>query len=90
MVPEEKFNSRPKGLEMAESCFQKVPGRDLAQNPEGEVFERVWGRAGESPWEGLGKGLGSLEGFGASFGVLGKVLVFLEGFGDGFRGSGRV
>jgi len=25
MVPEEKFNSRPKGLEMAEICFQKAP-----------------------------------------------------------------
>ena len=56
-----------------------------------EVFEGfgvLVGRAGEGPWEGLGKGLASLEGFGEGLGALGKVLVFLEGLGQ--RVSGRV
>ena len=32
MIPDEKFNSRPRGRQMAESCFQKAPGQDLAKN----------------------------------------------------------
>ena len=30
-IPEEKFNSRPRGRQMPEICFQKAPGQDLAQ-----------------------------------------------------------
>ena len=32
MIPEGAFNCRPKGPQMAEICFQKAPGQDLAQN----------------------------------------------------------
>ena len=31
-APEEKFNSRPRGRQMAEICFQKAPGQDLAKS----------------------------------------------------------
>ena len=50
MIPEEKFNSRPKGPQMAEICFQKAPGQDLVQNgrfpmiPEGDFNSRPRGR----------------------------------------------
>ena len=32
MSPEKKFNSRPRRRQMAEICFQKAPGQDLAKN----------------------------------------------------------
>jgi len=32
MIPEEKFNSRPRDRQMAEICLQKAPGQDLAKN----------------------------------------------------------
>ena len=50
MIPEEKFNRRPRGRQMAEICFQKAPGQDLAQKgrfpmiPEEKFNSRPRGR----------------------------------------------
>ena len=50
MSPEKKFNSRPRRRQMAEICFQKAPGQDLAKNgcfpmiPEEKFNSRPRGR----------------------------------------------
>ena len=38
VVPEEKFNSWPRGRQMAEICSQKAAGQDLAQNGDFSSF----------------------------------------------------
>ena len=49
MVPDHKFDFRPKGLETAESCFQTAAGQDLAQKgrfpmlPEEKFNSQPWG-----------------------------------------------
>ena len=69
MIPEEKFNSRPRGRQMAEICFQKAPGQDLAKNgrfpmiPEEKFNSRPRGRQmAEICFRGAAKG--SRPGFG--------------------------
>ena len=55
MIPDEKFNSRPRGRQMAESCFQKAPGQDLAKNGQWHWRPSCF----KLKWEGAGSKLGS-------------------------------
>ena len=52
VVSEEKFNSRPRGRQMAEICCQKAPGQDL--DPSKRLPTRIWPKRAVSQWSQKG------------------------------------
>ena len=51
MIPEEKFNSRPRGRQMAEICFQKAPGQDLCKDVSMIPEEKLIAGRGAAKWQ---------------------------------------